>query len=135
MREWRNWQTRTFEGRVVHTVRVQVPFLAPERADGYSSAFSLLRNRRPTLRSNSISKTQFCVSALFEGRVVHTIAVQVPFLAPERADGYSSAFSFLQIQIVDNIRLLMYNCIIKKINRCLERNAIIYDKTKMVRHR
>ncbi len=28
-REWRNWQTRTFEGRVVHTVRVQVPFPAP----------------------------------------------------------------------------------------------------------
>ena len=31
-REWRNWQTRTFEGRVVHTVRVQVPFLAPRQA-------------------------------------------------------------------------------------------------------
>ena len=31
MREWRNWQTRTFEGRVVHTVRVQVPFLAPRK--------------------------------------------------------------------------------------------------------
>ena len=30
-REWRNWQTRTFEGRVVHTVRVQVPFLAPSK--------------------------------------------------------------------------------------------------------
>ncbi len=29
MREWRNWQTRTFEGRVVNTIRVQVPFLAP----------------------------------------------------------------------------------------------------------
>ena len=29
-REWRNWQTRTFEGRVVYTVRVQVPFLAPK---------------------------------------------------------------------------------------------------------
>ena len=28
-REWRNWQTRTFEGRVVYTVRVQVPFSAP----------------------------------------------------------------------------------------------------------
>ena len=28
-REWRNWQTRTFEGRVVFTVRVQVPFPAP----------------------------------------------------------------------------------------------------------
>ena len=33
MREWRNWQTRTFEGRVVHTVRVQVPFLAPSIKD------------------------------------------------------------------------------------------------------
>ena len=32
-REWRNWQTRTFEGRVVHTVRVQVPFLAPRQAE------------------------------------------------------------------------------------------------------
>ena len=31
MREWRNWQTRTFEGRVVYTVRVQVPFLAPKK--------------------------------------------------------------------------------------------------------
>ena len=31
MREWRNWQTRTFEGRVVLTIRVQVPFLAPAR--------------------------------------------------------------------------------------------------------
>ena len=31
MREWRNWQTRTFEGRVVHTVRVQVPFLAKQK--------------------------------------------------------------------------------------------------------
>ena len=32
-REWRNWQTRTFEGRVVHTVRVQVPFSAPKIED------------------------------------------------------------------------------------------------------
>ena len=31
MRKWRNWQTRTFEGRVVHTVRVQVPFSAPKK--------------------------------------------------------------------------------------------------------
>ena len=34
MREWRNWQTRTFEGRVVNTVRVQVPFLAPKQTAG-----------------------------------------------------------------------------------------------------
>ena len=25
MRKWRNWQTRTFEGRVEHSIRVQVP--------------------------------------------------------------------------------------------------------------
>ena len=37
-REWRNWQTRTFEGRVVHTVRVQVPFLAPVAPDNLSGA-------------------------------------------------------------------------------------------------
>ena len=29
MREWRNRQTRTFEGRVGRLVRVQVPSLAP----------------------------------------------------------------------------------------------------------
>ena len=38
MREWRNWQTRTFEGRVVHTVRVQVPFLAPTVASDQTDA-------------------------------------------------------------------------------------------------
>ena len=37
MREWRNWQTRTFEGRVVYTVRVQVPFLAPEKQVGFQA--------------------------------------------------------------------------------------------------
>ncbi len=28
MRKWRNWQTRTFEGRVIYIIRVQVPFSA-----------------------------------------------------------------------------------------------------------
>ena len=32
-REWRNRQTRTFEGRVGRLVRVQVPSLAPKIAD------------------------------------------------------------------------------------------------------
>ena len=31
MRKWRNRQTRTFEGRVVNTVRVQVPSSAPKQ--------------------------------------------------------------------------------------------------------
>ena len=43
MREWRNWQTRTFEGRVVHTVRVQVPFPAPKKQVGFSLPAFLLR--------------------------------------------------------------------------------------------
>ena len=29
-RSWRNWHTRTFEGRVLNRVRVQVPSTAPE---------------------------------------------------------------------------------------------------------
>ena len=41
MREWRNWQTRTFEGRVVHTVRVQVPFPAPTKRELLSTKSSL----------------------------------------------------------------------------------------------
>ena len=38
MRKWRNWQTRTFEGRVVHSIRVQVPSSAPNNV-GQSPAF------------------------------------------------------------------------------------------------
>ena len=38
-RKWRNWQTRTFEGRVVHTVRVQVPFSAPKKSYHFDTAF------------------------------------------------------------------------------------------------
>ena len=46
MREWRNWQTRTFEGRVVYTVRVQVPFLAPEKSRWiFHRLFSASRGR------------------------------------------------------------------------------------------
>ena len=45
MREWRNWQTRTFEGRVVHTVRVQVPFLAKEK-ERISVPFSFVKTDR-----------------------------------------------------------------------------------------
>ncbi len=46
-REWRNWQTRTFEGRVVHTVRVQVPFLAPKikAPSGCFYLFIIIENR------------------------------------------------------------------------------------------
>ena len=44
MRKWRNWQTRTFEGRVVHTVRVQVPSSAPEISRrNFPSAYFFVR--------------------------------------------------------------------------------------------
>ena len=45
-REWRNWQTRTFEGRVVYTVRVQVPFLAPQEHCESSALFFCFCGRR-----------------------------------------------------------------------------------------
>ena len=44
MRKWRNWQTRTFEGRVGIPIRVQVPFSAskPESDRKIGSGFLLL---------------------------------------------------------------------------------------------
>ena len=33
LREWRNWQTRTFEGRVEHSIWVQVPSAAPNTTE------------------------------------------------------------------------------------------------------
>ncbi len=69
MREWRNWQTRTFEGRVVHTVRVQVPFLAKQKGTLLRSFFVLeetdrvaepriavrLRSKSRTSRNSAVS--------------------------------------------------------------------------------
>ena len=37
MRMWRNWQTRTFEGRVIHFVWVQVPSSAPTKKSPLST--------------------------------------------------------------------------------------------------
>ena len=50
MREWRNRQTRKFEGRVVNTVRVQVPFPAPKKQVGNCLPAFLRENRlaKPT---------------------------------------------------------------------------------------
>ena len=60
-REWRNWQTRTFEGRVVHTVRVQVPFPAPERKPRQSPRLSFCYGRRFGNRpARSGSTVKFC---------------------------------------------------------------------------
>ena len=38
-REWRNWQTRTFEGRVVRIVRVQFPSPAPTKKEHNRAPF------------------------------------------------------------------------------------------------
>ena len=56
MREWRNRQTRTFEGRVGRLVRVQVPSLAP----------SLLANMATMLKSPCKSRTFSVFKAIFE---------------------------------------------------------------------
>ena len=41
-RSWRNWHTRTFEGRVRNWVRVQVPSTAPENTAFEYAVFFLL---------------------------------------------------------------------------------------------
>ena len=59
MRKWRNWQTRTFEGRVVYTVRVQVPSLAPissKQTQGLSLGFVFLSGETAYIRSRSFPK-------------------------------------------------------------------------------
>ena len=53
MREWRNWQTRTFEGRVVYTVRVQVPFLAPRGAKSSPNIYAGMAELADALDSGS----------------------------------------------------------------------------------
>ena len=65
MREWRNWQTRTFEGRVVHTVRVQVPFLAPNNKRTAKAVLLLFHAKlidaeplRPSVEDHFFSKNQ-----------------------------------------------------------------------------
>ena len=60
MREWRNRQTRTFEGRVGRLVRVQVPSLAPTEKKRFR--FSLL----------------FCLSANFPGLEVGAVVNDSP---------------------------------------------------------
>ena len=53
MREWRNWQTRTFEGRVVYTVRVQVPSFAPRRRKRYAACDGYLFSQKKPSRTHS----------------------------------------------------------------------------------
>ena len=67
MREWRNRQTRTFEGRVVNTVRVQVPFLAPKKKEvnrRFTSFF--FRLNKPTPNPAIRKDCLFCAAMWFE---------------------------------------------------------------------
>ena len=56
-REWRNWQTRTFEGRVISIVRVQVPFLAPtnKKSTERCSFFVLGGRKRYSIEGKSLN--------------------------------------------------------------------------------
>ena len=51
MREWRNRQTRTFEGRVGQLVRVQVPSLAPDQIE--RSGFFVLSKLNTIISTNT----------------------------------------------------------------------------------
>ena len=46
MRVCWNWQTGTFEGRVLSGVWVQVPSLAPKKKTSQSEVFFLCKNKR-----------------------------------------------------------------------------------------
>ena len=68
MREWRNWQTRTFEGRVVYTVRVQVPFLAPSKKGHQTVSFFTWwkRAQNPSTATRGFGNLeQACGGAMF----------------------------------------------------------------------
>ena len=75
-REWRNWQTRTFEGRVVHTVRVQVPFPAPKKQIGIClSAFFV----RESVSPNSTSEKRMYVHGVSRAAERSEVGSTVPF--------------------------------------------------------
>ena len=63
MREWRNRQTRTFEGRVGQLVRVQVPSLAPDQIER-SGFFIPLKPARLALRL-AVPKAHYGLERLF----------------------------------------------------------------------
>ena len=117
LREWRNWQTRTFEGRVVYTVRVQVPFLAPEKSRWiFPSAFFCCQK---AVSLESVAKPKACAMVrspvsrtpktnCFFHRLFSAVRkrshlnlspsrrlvlwFEVPFLAPQKLTVFLSAF-------------------------------------------
>ncbi len=88
MREWRNWQTRTFEGRVVHTVRVQVPFLAPNKSNGINDAVAFVLCNKPT-------QNPFERNVVMGVKLVFTCKLKVPFLYHKNIFNFFNYFSFL----------------------------------------
>ena len=86
MRKWRNWQTRTFEGRVVHTVRVQVPFLAPNQKNGIKDAVLLVLYELTDAEPLRPSGRTLDALSLNSGNIYleRQARVLVPFLAPKR---------------------------------------------------
>ena len=76
-RKWRNRQTRTFEGRVDHSVRVQVPSSAPQKCEtvdtiGFALLFFLTEKPCKTkssgnrgLKTTSLLPELFCFPGKF----------------------------------------------------------------------
>ena len=112
MREWRNRQTRTFEGRVGQLVRVQVPSLAPWLSSlktteffFYLSVRKMQRDLKPK-RVRSVKKTVQWTVFSFEVRsrvpnAKHWVdedagfakQSRVPSLAPEKSIAKEMLFS------------------------------------------
>ena len=88
MREWRNWQTRTFEGRVDFSVRVQVPFLAPTKRGcpcGIPSLFMQASRRRTSAKRRALVRKESCTSEKAKPNLPSVQDLfKVPFLAPTK---------------------------------------------------
>ena len=94
-REWRNWQTRTFEGRVVNTVRVQFPFPAPTEEPRQAPRFFCfgngMRSRTEVFGPNGTASLRSPRKLLSPWRLY---GVQFPFPAPTKKELLSTKSSF-----------------------------------------
>ena len=70
LRSWRNWHTRTFEGRVLNRVRVQVPSTAPPNNPNLDTRLGLLLFARKAAKHGAFAlvPVALCPSGAVSGR-------------------------------------------------------------------
>ena len=129
MREWRNWQTRTFEGRVERSIRVQVPFLAPAKKRLLSTDKRRFFERCVPLSRNVMFASQVmctsCVMCAFgalkaehitslcgTSAIHHCLQSKLHHLRRRRKHHFTILISFGIINKKEAILCLNQNCVI-----------------------